>query len=93
LVHPHSHSIRKDGSRKDGVGLTLTFHRVDRLVRRDSTFLLHGQFFEAPPHLAGQRIEVRFDPLDQAHVEIYHGGQLAGAARLVDAVVNGRTYR
>lgn len=71
----------------------LFFHRVDRLVRRDSTFLLHGQFFEAPPHLAGQRIEVRFDPLDQAHVEIYHGGQLAGAARLVDAVVNGRTYR
>ena len=71
----------------------LCFHRVDRLVRRDSTFLLHGQFFEAPPHLAGQRIEVRFDPLDQAHAEIYHGGQLAGAARLVDAVVNGRTYR
>ena len=71
----------------------LFFHRVDRLVRRDSTFLLHGQFFEAPPQLAGQRIEVRFDPLDQAHVEIYHGGQLAGAARLVDAVVNGRTYR
>jgi transposase len=71
----------------------LFFHRVDRLVRRDSTFLLHGQFFEAPPQLAGQRIEVRFDPLDPAQVEIYHGGQLAGAARLVDAVVNGRTYR
>ena len=71
----------------------LFFHRVDRLVRRDSTFLLHGQFFEAPPQLAGQRIEVRFDPLDTAHVEIYHAGQFTGAARLVDAVVNGRTYR
>ena len=71
----------------------LFFLRVDRLVRRDSTFLLHSQFFEAPPHLAGQRIEVRFDPLDLAHVEIYHAGQPAGAARLVDAVVNGRTYR
>jgi putative transposase len=69
------------------------FHRVDRLVRRDSTFLLHNSFFEAPPHLAGQRIEVRFDPLDLGHVEIYHSGQPAGAARLVDAVVNGRTYR
>jgi transposase InsO family protein len=69
------------------------FHRVDRLVRRDSTFLLLNHFFEAPPQLAGQRIEVRFDPLDLAHVEIYHAGQSAGAARLVDAVVNGRTYR
>jgi hypothetical protein len=69
------------------------FHRVDRLVRRDSTFLLLNHFFEAPPQLAGQRIEVRFDPLDLTHVEIYHAGQPAGAARLVDAVVNGRTYR
>jgi hypothetical protein len=41
----------------------------------------------------GQRIEVRFDPLDLEHVEIHHSGQPAGAARLVDAVVNGRTYR
>jgi putative transposase len=71
----------------------LFFHRADRLVRRDSTFLLHNHFFEAPPELAGQRIEVRFDPLDLAHVEIYHAGKPAGEARLVDAVVNGRTYR
>ena len=71
----------------------LFFHRVDRLVRRDSTFLLRNRFFEAPPHLSGQRIEVRFDPLDPAHVEVYHAGKPEGAARLVDAVVNGRTYR
>ena len=71
----------------------LFFHRVDRLVRRDSTFLLRNRFFEAPPQLAGKRIEVRFDPLDLAHVEIYCDGQPEGAARLVDAVVNGRTYR
>jgi putative transposase len=71
----------------------LFFHRVDRLVRRDSTFLLRNHFFEAPPPLAGKRIEVRFDPLDLAHVEIYCDGKPEGAARLVDAVVNGRTYR
>jgi transposase InsO family protein len=71
----------------------LFFHRLDRLVRRDSTFLLHSHFFEAPPHLAGQRIEARFDPLDLTHVEIWHSGKPAGDARLVDAVVNGRTYR
>jgi transposase InsO family protein len=71
----------------------LFFYRVDRLVRRDSTFLLRNRFFEAPPQLAGQRIEVRFDPLDLAHVEIYCDGKPEGAARPVDPVVNGRTYR
>ena len=71
----------------------LFFHRVDRLVRRDSTFLLRNRFFEAPPQLAGKRIEVRFDPLDPAHVEIHCEGKPEGAARLVDAVINGRTYR
>ena len=71
----------------------LFFHRLDRVVRRDSPFLLRSRFFEAPPHLAGQRIEVRFDPLDPAQVEIYHAGKPEGPARLVDAVINGRTYR
>lgn len=71
----------------------LFFHRVDRLVRRDSTFLLRHRFFEAPPHLAGKKIEVRFDPLDLTHLEIYCAGKPEGVARLVDAVVNGRTYR
>src|SRR5262249_12414653 len=32
----------------------LFFHRLDRLVRRDCTFLLHNRFYEAPPHLAGE---------------------------------------
>jgi len=67
----------------------LFFHRVDRLVRRDSTFLLKNRFFEAPSHLAGKRIEVRFDPLDLTQLEIYSEGKPEGQARPVDAVVNG----
>jgi putative transposase len=66
----------------------LFFHRLDRLVRRDSTFLLHKRLYEAPPHLAGNMIEVRFDPLDASQVEIWFQGQLQSAARLVDPVVN-----
>jgi len=66
----------------------LFFHRVDRLVRRDSTFLLHNRFFEAPPQLAGKRIEVRFDPLERTRLEIHYQGQSQGAARLVDTVMN-----
>ncbi len=66
----------------------LFFYRLDRLVRRDCTFLLHNRFYEAPPHLPGQTIEVRFDPLDANQVEIYFQGQPQGTARLVDPVIN-----
>ena len=58
-------------------------------MRRDSTFLLKNRFFEAPSHLTGKRIEVRFDPLDMTQLEIYSEGKPEGVARLVDAVVNG----
>jgi hypothetical protein len=66
----------------------LFFHRLDRVVRRDSTFLLQNRFYEAPPDLASQTIEVRFDPLDPTSVEIYFQGEPHGTARLVDPVVN-----
>ena len=66
----------------------LFFYRLDRLVRRDSTFLVHRRFYEAPPHLAGRRVEVRFDPLDAIEMEIDFEGQLVATARPVDAIVN-----
>jgi putative transposase len=66
----------------------LFFYRVIRCVRRDSTFLLQNRFYEAPPHLAGQRVEARFDPLDAAIVDIYVEDNPEGQARLVDPVIN-----
>ncbi len=66
----------------------LFFYRVLRTVRRDSTFLLQNRFYEAPPHLAGQRIEARFDPLDAGVVDIYVDDHAEGQARPVDPVVN-----
>ena len=66
----------------------LFFYRVNRFVRRDSTLLLRGRFYEAPPALARETIEVRFDPLDLSQLEIYFQGKPQGIARLVDAVVN-----
>jgi hypothetical protein len=59
------------------------------VVRRDSTFLLHNRLYEAPPHLASHTIEVRFDPVNAAEVEIWFQGQLQATARPVDAIVNG----
>ena len=66
----------------------LFFYRVPRLVRRDSTFLLQGRFYEAPAHLIGTRVEVRFDPLDASEVDVYLDGRIEGQARPVDAVIN-----
>ena len=66
----------------------LFFYRLDRRVRRDSTFMLHAHFYEVPPHLAGETIEVHFDPRDLSQVEIYFQGQAQGWARAVDPVVN-----
>ena len=66
----------------------LFFYRLNRLVRRDSTFMLRGYFFEAPPAFTGETIEVRFDPLDLSEVEIYVQGEACALARPVDAVVN-----
>jgi transposase InsO family protein len=69
----------------------LFFHRLDRLVRRDSTFLLHGRLYEAPAHLAGRMLEVRFDPVDEGGaVEVWFEGTLQASARPLDAVVNGQ---
>lgn len=66
----------------------LFFHRVDRLVRKDCTFLLKSRFYEAPAHLVGQTIEVRFDPRDLNQLDIYFQGQPQGFARPVDPVLN-----
>lgn len=66
----------------------LFFYRQNRFVRRDSTFRLRGQFYEAPSVLEGKTIELRFDPLDLSEVEIYFQGEAQSVARPVDAVVN-----
>ena len=68
----------------------LFFYRMNRLVRRDSTFMLRGYFFEAPPEFTGETIEVRFDPLDLSEVDIYFQGESRALARPVDAVVNAK---
>lgn len=64
------------------------FYRLQRRVRRDSTFMLQTRFYEAPAHLAGETIEVHFDPQDLSRVELFHQGKFEGWARAVDPVVN-----
>src|SRR5262249_36453868 len=68
----------------------LFLHRLDRLVRRDSTFLLRNRLYEAPAPLAGHTVEGRFDPFQDGAVEVWVEGKLQALAGPLDAVGNGR---
>src|SRR5438128_2033875 len=59
----------------------LFFYRLDRLVRRDSTFLVHRRFYESPPHPSGRRVAVRFDPLDPIELKVPFEGRLVITSR------------
>ncbi len=66
--------------------------RVHRRVRLDATFSLEGQLWEAPVHLRGQLIQVRFDPFTWRRVEIWWQDQYVAAAHRCDKQLNAKTY-
>jgi putative transposase len=70
----------------------LFLSRVERRVRLDATFSLEGQLWEAPVHLRGQVIQVRFDPFAWRRVEIWWDGKFVGPARRCDKQLNAKTY-
>lgn len=70
----------------------LFLSRVERRVRLDATFSLEGQLWEAPVHLRGQLIQVRFDPFAWRRVEIWWDGQFVAPAHRCDKQLNAKTY-
>lgn len=70
----------------------LFLSRAQRRVRLDATFSLEGQLWEAPVHLRGQLIEVRFNPFDWKRIEIWFGGKLVAPARRCNKQLNAKTY-
>jgi len=56
--------------------------RETRKVRRDGRIELQGNTYQAPAHLAGRKIELRFDPFDLAHLEIWLDGNNLGKATI-----------
>ena len=70
----------------------LFLSRAQRRVRLDATFSLEGLLWEAPPHLRGQLIQVRFNPFDWRRVEIWHQDKYVGPARRCDKHLNAQTY-
>ena len=70
----------------------LFLSRAQRRVRLDATFSLEGLLWEAPPHLRGQLVQVRFNPFDWRRVEIWHQDKYVGPARRCDKHLNAQTY-
>ena len=56
--------------------------REMRKVRRDGRIELQGNSYQVPAHLAGRKIELRFDPFDLANLEIWLDGNNLGKATI-----------
>ncbi len=75
---------------------TAFFHENSRKVYKDSTITLDGVLFEVPSDLIGERINLRYDPhvpAERRRLLLFHQGQEAGEARLVDSYANARVRR
>jgi putative transposase len=57
--------------------------REKRKVRRDATLSLQGNRYQVEPQLAGRTLELRFDPFDLSHIELYLEGTPLGLATVV----------
>lgn len=56
--------------------------RETRKVRRDGRIDLQGNAYQVPTHLAGRKIELRFDPFDLTNLEIWLDGNNLGKAAI-----------
>ena len=77
------------------IDLKRTFlHLERRRVYKDSSFTLKGTLFEAPPILAGKRIDIYYDPHPPfSKVFLTCDGKEYGEARPVDSYANTKVKR
>ena len=69
-------------------------HLLPRRVYKDSSFTLHGTLFEAPPILAGKRVDVYFDPHPPiTRVFLSYAHKDYGQATVVDSYANAKVKR
>jgi len=54
--------------------------RETRKVRKDGCIELQGNRYQVDPHLAGRKLELRFDPFDLSRMEVFLEGTSLGQA-------------
>jgi putative transposase len=57
--------------------------REERKVRKDGTIELQGNTYQVDPVFAGRKLELRFDPFDLAHLELFLGDNAFGVATVL----------
>lgn len=74
--------------------LRLFMHRVTRRVRRDGCLSVEAILYEAPLHLRGMNVEVRYHAPPAANpVEIWFQGKLVAIANRLDKTLNATRYK
>lgn len=58
--------------------------RETRQVSKTATLSLQGNRYQVDPRFAGRTLELRFDPFDLSHVELYLDGQPQGTATVLE---------
>jgi putative transposase len=61
-------------------------HRVERLVTKTATFSFEGNRYRVAAYLRGQKVELRYDPFDLSHLEVWFQNtflQMAEPERIV----------
>ena len=57
--------------------------REQRRVTKTATLSLQGNRYQVDPRFAGRALELRFDPFDLSHIELYLEGQSQGMATVL----------
>jgi putative transposase len=68
----------------------LFFAEEERVVKNDNTFSFKSNRYETPVHLAGKKIQIRFDRRTMHPLVIYYKNQRMGQAVPLDLIQNGR---
>ena len=78
---------------EDPEGIAPLFYtREERTVRKDGTITLNNQLLEVDLALRALKVELRFDPMDREHIEVWYKDSFHGLARRANLHLNSQTY-
>lgn len=70
----------------------LFYAEKERSVSNDNTIRFEKMIFETPVHLAGKKVQIRYDRRSKNPLIIYYKGQRMGEAAPLDPVFNGKRF-
>lgn len=63
-------------------------HRTRRKIYNDRTLSLDGVLYEAPAHLVGKQVQIRYNPKDKSQLKVYFEGKFEDIAKPADPYQN-----